>query len=199
MGRGPRSTATMPFAQLMHVPVRLYFLIFVSDARACTCDGCSCSGDLGNHVRCQLVANLDQVPVQTISLSEETLVLATYQSAQGDDQDPYVIGHAAMKLYVDGVERPETRAVDEGLFRGQTGIYLGILGPGTHTFEVRYYTETASMTHSAGDWNVRALNVIPFPATSMGAVASFKRFTPLPLPCTVKTSGGRFRASKGRA
>jgi hypothetical protein len=115
---------------------------------------------------------------KTITLQQKALVQAVYQIAA-----PAAGRHITTKIFVDSVERPETRAVwGNSDYATNTGTYWAELGAGQHSFEVKYSTtatdgkftaQEVGSTSSAGterhtpsDWQTRALSIILMPTGS---------------------------------
>ena len=82
-------------------------------------------------------------------------VMATYQTS-----GVAMSSHVLSKLYIDGVEQTQTRAIAGNTAYGSNaGFYIGTLKAGSHAFDVKYRTPSSGNTMTGGDWQTRALNV----------------------------------------
>lgn len=96
---------------------------------------------------------------QTISLDVTRVVMATYQVAAWV---PHT--YLTSKLFVDGVEQPQTRSIaGNTLYVSNFGAYYAMLPAGEHTFVVKYRTTNEAAQSLEWDWGNLALNVAVLP------------------------------------
>jgi len=103
---------------------------------------------------------------KSITLSESKLVVARYHMVPYQSSSDHTAQWFASTLFVDGTEAHETVALNTGRHNLQSGMYVGVLAAGSHSFATKYRTSASYVGYNnpSNWWQTRSMQILEFPA-----------------------------------